>query len=278
LIRKKLIPAWDDRPMNKIGRGDVITLVKEVAHNDGRYAAHHAFAQVSKMIAWALNNNRGGFGDFDLNPCRSIGITDLIGEATIRTHSLPDRDLAIVWRAAESLGYPFGPLYQILMLTGQRPNEIAGAKWSEIDRDRNALAVPASRMKMKLEHVTPLTPLTLSIFDGLPRLSGGDCIFTGTNGRAPVSGWSRAKARLDREVAKLDGITKDFDVYDFRKTVRTGLSSVGVTEHICERILAHKQPGLTRAYNQWDFLEEKRAALEKWEAKLLIIAGRFEGR
>jgi integrase len=271
LIRKRLMPAWHDRPMNEISRRDVIAIVKHLASTKGRSAGYKAFAQISKMFSWALNNDRGGFEDFDVNPCRSIGITDLIGEATIRTRSLTDSELATVWQAAESLGYPYGPLYQLLMLTGQRPKEISGAAWSEIDRDRNALVVPAWRMKMKLEHVTPLTPMTAAIFDGLSQFAG-DFVFTTTNGRVPVSGWSKAKVRLDRAVAERGGTEKgDFDVYDFRKTVRTGLASVGVTEHICERILAHKQSGLKRAYNHWDYLEEKREALAKWEAKLINI-------
>jgi len=129
--------------------------------------------------------------------------------------------------------------------------------------------VPAERMKGNLPHVVPLTPLILETLDQVPRFNGPH-IFTTTGGRRPVSGFSKAKERLD---ALLGGSVAPFKVHDFRRTVRTGLSSIEVPEHVAERVLAHIDGGVKRTYNKYAYLEEKRDALQRWEARLREIVG-----
>jgi integrase len=267
LVRDTLIVAWGDRPVTDIGRRDVIELVKRVAHDRGRYAAHHTYAQASKLFNWALANDKGGL---EFNPCSRLKIVDLIGPAVARDRVLSDRELALVWRAACTLGYPFGDLYRALMLTGQRLAEIAEARWSEMDIGKAVLVIPAERMKSKITHAVPLAPAMLALLDGLPRFAGGDFVFSTAGGRRPVSGFSKAKARLDREVAKI-GEVADFDIHDIRRSVRTNLSSLGVAPLIAELTIGHKQQGVQAVYDLHRYDAEKRAALEAWEAKLLGI-------
>jgi hypothetical protein len=79
-------------------------------------------------------------------------------------------------------------------------------------------------MKGGEEHVVPLTPAAVALLEGLPRFEGGDFILTTTAGRRPVSGFSKAKARLD----ELSGVT-DYTIHDLWRTTRTG--SVGHRRH-----------------------------------------------
>jgi len=83
-------------------------------------------------------------------------------------------------------------------------------------------------MKGGEEHVVPPTPAAVALLEGLPRFEGGDFILTTTAGRRPVSGFSKAKARLD----ELSGVT-DYTIHDLWRTTRTGLSVTGATPCCC---------------------------------------------
>ena len=161
------------------------------------------------------------------------------------------------------MGYPYGALYRVLILTGCRLQELAGARWSEIDG--NLLTVPASRFKSDVEHLVPLTPAVTAILDGLPRWATSDFIFS-SGGKKPVAGFSKAKEQLD----ELCGVA-DFTIHDFRRACRTGLAKLGVIDTVAEMVIGHGAKGITRVYNQHRYLDEMRAALELWAAHVLDL-------
>ena len=119
-----------------------------------------------------------------------------------RDRVLTDGELAEVWTAADGLGYPFGPLVRLAILTLQRREEVAGMRWSEISADRTAWTIPASRMKNRKQHTVRLSDAASDVLASVPRIEGQDLIFT-TTGQTPVSGFSRAKRKaLDRVVVE----------------------------------------------------------------------------
>ena len=109
------------------------------------------------------------------------------------------RELSLIWRAADALGYPFGPFVQLLILTGQRREEVAGMRWSELDRDLTMWTLPRERAKNDEPHQVPIVPWARSILAGLPRIAGSDFVFT-TTGKTSISGYSKAKASLDAAI------------------------------------------------------------------------------
>ena len=248
MVRRELITAWSDRPAGAIERSDVIAMVRDVRSRRGASAARKAFAQASRVFSWALGNDLGGV---KFNACTGIRTGDIIGSIAERHHVLSDQELRAVWNASEEVGYPFGLLYQLLLLTGCRLKELAKARWSEVESD--IITVPAIRMKGNLPHVVPLTGLALRLLETVPRFDGPH-IFTTTGGRRPVSGFSKAKVRLDRLITEP---VEQFVVHDFRRTVRTGLSRLGVVDHVAERVVAHIDGGVKRTYNRYSYLSEK---------------------
>jgi len=264
MVRRELITAWSDRPAGAIERSDVIAMVRDVRSRRGASAARKALAQASRVFSWALGNDLGGV---KFNACTGIRTGDIIGSIAERHHVLSDQELRAVWNASEEVGYPFGLLYQLLLLTGCLLKELAKARWSEVESD--IITVPAIRMKGNLPHVVPLTGLALRLLETVPRFDGPH-IFTTTGGRRPVSGFSKAKARLDRLITEP---VEQFVVHDFRRTVRTGLSRLGVVDHVAERVVAHIDGGVKRTYNRYSYLSEKRAALEAWSTRPREIVG-----
>jgi integrase len=174
--------------------------------------------------------------------------------------------LRAVWSAAGAVGYPYGPLFRLLILTGQREREIADTRWSEIDIEKGVWTIPAARMKGGRAHEVPLTPGTQALFRGLPRFNSGESIFTTTGGAKPVNGFSKAKARMD----SLTGVS-GWVIHDLRRTMRTHLSALPVQDLVRELVIAHAKPGLHKVYDQHAYQDEKRYCLELWEQRLMSI-------
>jgi integrase len=281
LIRRELIPVLGERGIGEIRRRDIIALLKAIVargaaspgrlrpESGGKYAARHAFAALSKIYNWSIARDIEGL---DANPVAGLKPAELLGEAEARSRVLNDEEIVAVWNGAAP-PIPFGSFFRVLLLTGQRKNEIAGCSWSEItdlDGTNPTLTVPAARMKgiegKAAAHTVPLTPMVVEILRAMPRFTGGDFVFTTTGGRRPISGFSKA----EKDLRARAGIAH-WQVHDLRRTVRTRLSELGVIPFTAELVIAHRQSGVHAVYDLHKYDREKRLALARWEAKLLAL-------
>jgi len=142
---------------------------------------------------------------------------------------------------------------KLLILTGQRRQEIAGLRWSEIDE--RVIHLPPARTKNGLAHDVPLSARALALIADLRRLADADLVFTIK--RRPVNGFSKAKERLDAA----SGVT-DWTLHDLRRTVASGLQRLGVRLEVTEAVLNHKSgstAGIVGVYQRHDYADEKRA-------------------
>src|SRR5262249_32637473 len=153
------------------------------------------------------------------------------------------------WKAAIDAG-TFGALVKLLLVTAQRRDDWAEARWSELtglDGDHSIatplLTVPAARYKVDEVHEGPLTPLPIELLQSLPRFAGSDWIFT-VDGRYPISSFTRLKRKLD----KASGVT-GWTLHDLRRTGRTLMADLEVLDETAERVLGHSQGGLIATYN-----------------------------
>jgi integrase len=286
-LRETFIARWGTRPITEITAGDVSRVIGEAVDRDARYQGFRDFALIRRLFNWAIGTDRYGL---EANPCRRLNTGDLIGERLARTRVLTDDELRAVWRATERLGYPYGPLYRMLLLTGLRLGEACGAHWSEFNLDRREWTIPGARMKKTRRgaaaFMVPLTDAMLSILNVLPRFKGGEYLFSHSHGRLPLkpNHFSDAKERLDamaieelKQLATEAGKDPDrvtlpgFVNHDLRRTVRTGLSALRIGEEVREAVLAHARPGIKGVYDQYQYLDEKREALVLWNARLRDI-------
>jgi integrase len=118
------------------------------------YRAHNLLGHARRLFNWAIARRVYGI---DRSPCDRMVPSQVIGPKRVRDRILTDEELRAVWNAAQKMGYPNGPLIQLLILTGQRRGEIAGGRWAEIDLAALLWRIPASRMKAGAAHVLPLT-------------------------------------------------------------------------------------------------------------------------
>jgi integrase len=263
IFKNELIPVFGKRPVAEISDQDIARLVKSISKTRP-YQARHAFANLSKLFRWAVAQRTYGL---TVSPCTGLSERDLIGKVTPRDRVPDDGEIAAIWQAATALGYPAGSFTRMLILTGGRLREVAEMTWDEVDLDKGIWTIGASRMKGKAVHVVPLAPEALTILESIPR-GRGPFVFSTTDGRKPIVGFSKMKKRLD---AAMPGPIAPWRFHDLRRAFRTGLSMLGVPDVVSELCIAHSQKGLHKTYDRHAYLDEKRAALTKWERHALAV-------
>ena len=197
---------------------------------------------------------------------------DLIGSKKVRQRVLADDEMRLFWRATEDLSDPFNRLARFLFLTGQRERECSDMSWSEVDLGKALWVIPPARMKADASHIVPLSAEASAILEGLLRGKEGDFVFTTTEGRRPFSGFSKAKARLDATMRRLAaGDLADWQLHDLRRSARTHFSAIPSQDIVRELAIAHTQKGLHKVYDQFAYLNEKRALFKAWGKRLMGI-------
>jgi integrase len=283
-IRRELIPAWGRLPINGITDGNILDVVEAKART-APAQARNLLGTVKRVFAWAKNSrNRRRYG-LTVSPASDLKPSDIVGTKRTRDRILTEPELLALWRAAERTPYPAGPIYKLLVLTGLRLNETADAHWSEFDLASKLWVIPKERMKGKngkaRAHAVPLVEDVLAVLDALPRFDRGGFLFSTRAGSSPVWMGSKVKGRMDarmlrtlRALARRRGedpkrvALAPWTNHDIRRSVRSQLSRLKVTEEAREAVLAHARPGLKGIYDLHDYLDEKREALQLWHARL----------
>lgn len=274
IIEAEFVKRWKDWPIVDIGPVQCEEAIKAIKARGAPYQAHNAYGYLRLLFNWAISTPKYGVKELPLERLRPVRI---IGERAPRTRILPHVELRRVWRAAYALGYPYCPIVHLLILTGARLNEVAGALWSEIDLDERLWTIPAERMKSDRPHEIPLTEAAVAIFAALPEWKGGPYVFSTTAGKKPVNGFSKVKRRLDAlvaDVAEHDGVSEEMGhwvLHDLRRTMRTRLSGLAIEDIVRELMIAHTQGGLHAVYDQHRYRDEKREGFELWEARLATV-------
>src|SRR4029078_5008765 len=166
-LNVEVLPHWGKRPINSITQRDVIDLLDSIVDRGGVGAqANRVLATIRRLFNWAIER-----GLIDRSPTDRVKAP--VPE-TPRDRVLNDSELALLLRATDQLGFPFGPYIKILILTGARREEVAGMRWSELDRDLTAWILPRERTKNGNEHTIPIAPWARSIIAGLPHIAGSD--------------------------------------------------------------------------------------------------------
>jgi integrase len=261
-------PRLGNRALIEIGRRDVIELLDHVAEHNGPIMANRVLSALRRMCGWAAGK--------DIIPTSPVVNIEKPGQENRRQRALDDLEIRDVWAAADAIGYPYGPLVKMLLLTGQRKGEVAGMRRAELAMTERLWVVPAERMKGKAAHAVPLTEPTAEIVAvALERIpAGAACVFqTERGGDKPANGLGNAKKRLDTEIHKARTAAGLADpphwtLHDLRRTMRTRLSKLGIDPEIAERVIAHVPGGVRATYDVYQFLNEKAAALALWARAL----------
>lgn len=270
ILDRHMRPRWGELPAGTIKERDARNLIADVQKGDeedqkAKRLRNGAAAEIRKwgsmLFEWARRSGR-----VKANPFREIPAPKL----ERRQRFLTMREAKAVWAASYKLDYPWGPAIRLLMLTGCRESEICSARWAWFDPKAGTLLIPPEHYKSGRDFLVALPSEAVAIADGITRFNGGDFMLTTTNGEKPIAGVARKTLDVLHEKAEkvLGSPMKRFALHDFRRTVRTHLSRLGVTEVVAELVLGHTLKGLQARYNLFGFVDEKREALQRWASEL----------
>ena len=274
LAAKGLADRWRDKPVAEISADDVLAIIDESREKsvpglerkgDGpsESMGRVMHTALSRLFRWLLEKRR-----ISTNPMHG-SVVPKAGKSRERT--LSDAEVVAFWKACDTVGEPVSQLLKLLMLVGARREECGQLRRAEISDDGTTITIPASRAKNKKAFVIPLPPLAREILATVQ--TSGDFVFDTGRGK-PVSAWSRIKTELD-SVLKF---SEAFVIHDLRRTFSTNLNKIGVAPEVVEACLNHisgSKAGVAGTYNQYAYLPEKTAALERWADHVI---GLVEGR
>jgi integrase len=287
VIRHGLTERWAEKPIADITEDHIYHLVKE-AKNDGTPGIERRNDGTSDPRGRRMADALGGLFKW-LKANRKITVNPCIGLERPGAPAKRERflncktdvrnadELRWFWAATDKVGEPFGSVLKLLLLTGCRLNEIARAEHSELSDDYSMLRLSGSRTKNGLPHNVPLPPLAQEMLGRIIKHPCGKFVFT-TNGKTPVSGFSKIKKRLDSAMAEeANGKVEPWRLHDLRRTASTGMAGIGILPHIIEACLNHvsgAKASVAGTYNQEMYEPEKRAALRDWANHVTGIVNR----
>jgi integrase len=265
-IERNVLPKWRNRPIASIGRRDVLDLVDGIIARGAEVQANRTLARLRALFNWAIEKDRVA-----VSP---VARMKLPTQEHARDRVLSDDELRWLWRACDQVGWPFGPLVKLLLLTAQRRDEVAGMEWPEINLVKRVWTIPRHKAKNDRVHDVHLSEAAIEVLRSLPRIGDG-LVFT-TTGKTPISGFSKAKRRLDAAMHKANRVelsTKKgasipgWTLHDLRRTAATGMAKLKIFPHVTDKVLNHVSgtiSGVAAIYNRFEYLDERRDALDAW--------------
>lgn len=265
VIAHDALPAWSDRPVSSLSRRDVVQVMDTVRKRSPS-SARALFAQLRRLFGWCVEE-----GLIERSPVEGMRGPPAVES---RERWLDDGEIWLLWRALEEEGGPFEPLFKLLLLTGQRREEVTGMRWRELNLEQTEWLIPRERSKNKAGHAVDLAPAAMAILRALP--TDRPLVFT-TTGDTPLSNHAKYRQRLlarmrdlaagEPQVGGDPGQVDDWRVHDLRRSAATGMAALHFAPHVIEAVLNHRsgiRSGLVANYQRFEHRPERNAALLSW--------------
>jgi integrase len=261
-LKTEILPAWGERDIRTIGKHDVLSLLDSITNRGAVVQARRVFATLQTFFRWCRKRDV-----ILVNPMEGLARKDL-GSENGRDRVLSDGELAKLFayvRGANEYD-PYLAATHILMLTGNRMEEVSALRWDEINDDE--IHFPASRMKNGLPFDLPMSSQVKAVLATVPRIHGCPFVFT-MDGKTPLKSWDKAKKRIDAATG-----LSDWQHRDLRRTMQTGLQRLRFAEDVIDACIAHVKTGVKKVYMRHKYAAEKRKALQAWGDWISMLPGR----
>ena len=263
IFNRIIVPAWRNRTIDSIRRRDIIDLVEDVAASGRGYHANRTCAVLSKFFAWLVARDALTFSPV-------TGVERPHKEKT-RSRVLTDDELRVLWLACGHEGAS-GEAIRLMTLTGARRGEVGEMSRREVDQDHQLWNLPAERTKNGRPHTIPLSTQAWTLIEARPRFAGCDFVFA-IDGKRAVNNWDEVKHRISAKA----GITaSSWRLHDLRRTCASGMQKLGISVPVVEKALNHVSGtfrGIVGVYQQHDYADEVRLALQRWADRVDEIVG-----
>jgi integrase len=258
LLRREVGKAWGHKSIHEISKRDVVELVSAIEQRGAPVAANKTLKTIRTFLRWCV-----GRAVLDQSPADGV---PLPAKEVARDRVLTDPELAQVILAARTIGGPYGGIVELLALTGQRREEVAGSIWDEFDLGQRSWTLPKARTKNAKQHTVHLSAQAIAVLKRIK--TQGPLVFS-SHGTTPFQNFSVAKRELDN----MSGV-KNWRLHDLRRTCVSGMARLGIPPHVADKILNHQSgtiSGVAAVYQRHDFRDERNGALERWGAHVAKI-------
>ena len=262
IIDVEILSRWRTKSIHEISRRDILSGLDEIVARGSPAAANYTFTVMRAMFNWAI-----GRGILEKSPCTGLSKPTPVKS---RNRILSDDELREIIFAARRTSKPYGAIVELLALLGQRRSEVAEMTWSEVNLGKKLWTIPLERAKNSRAHFVHLAPRAIEIIHVQPKTNG--LVFPTPTGK-PFMEFSIMKSRLNKE----SGVS-DWVLHDLRRTVVSGMASLGIAPHVADKVLNHQSgtiSGVAAVYQRHEFLVERKAAMYLWEEH---ISGLFRPR
>lgn len=267
-IRLHLKPVLRNKPLPTITRSDVVEVFDRMPDEQAANR-RNVFAVLRRLFKWAISR-----GDILHSPMEGMETPPPVKP---RDRWLGDAELRHIWHLAPRTHRCFGPIVRLLIVTGQRREEVAGLHWEELDRQEREWRLPSHRTKNGEPNTVPLNDLAIAELDlvakgeNWPRRGR---VFPTSTG-AGFTGYAKGKKKLDELIAEGDGgPIAPWRLHDLRRTLATGFQRLGVRFEVTEAVLNHvggSRAGVAGIYQRHDWRAEKREALALWNDHVAAV-------
>ncbi len=262
MFRTHLEHSIGTRLVRTIRKSDVVEVVTRIRRHSP-VQANRVFAEMMAMLRWC---EEAGF----IDGIPSIRKRTIATKEKPRRRTLADSEIADVWRTAGEIGEQTRDFIRLLLLTGQRRDEVRRMAWEEINMPAALWVIPASRYKTGIDHVVPLSATVMEILRARWTEDAAGFVLSHARRKTPFNGAAAAMRRLRPKLANMG----HFTLHDMRRTVRTGLARLGVDDQAAEMILGHALQGMQKVYDLHDRLQERRNALDLWASHVIDLVDR----
>jgi integrase len=260
LLRREVGKPWAGRSVHEITKRDVVEVLSAIEQRGAPGTANKTLKSIKTFLRWCV-----GRAVLDRSPAEGV---PLPAKEVARDRVLDDTELAQVILAARKIGGPYGCIVELLALTGQRRQEVAGLRREELDLAPRIWTVPKARTKNAKAHIVHLSKQALAV---LKRADQREPLVFSPLGTKIFQNFTHAKRLLDQ----LSGVT-GWRLHDLRRTCVSGMARLGVAPHVADKILNHQAgtiSGVAAVYQRHDFLAERQAALDLWGAHVGQLVG-----
>jgi integrase len=269
ILARDVLPEWKGRDVRTVEPFEVIALLKKIKGRGSPVAANRTAALLGQMFKFAIHEQL-----VKASPVQLLYRPG--GKEKPRTRALTDDELRTFLKdpIACTRYQRLARILMVLLLTAARRGELAAAKWSDIDLQAKTWFIPAENEKTGKARIAQLSTWACDEFKALRKLAERSrwvLPTAGGDGHVDPKLITRGVAKNLKRFAK-QGIA-DFHPHDLRRTIRTGLGKLGVQPHVAELALGHKQKGMVGVYDVHSYLDEQRAALDKWAEHLRALVG-----
>jgi integrase len=264
LIRRHVLPRWKTLAADRISRADVKALMNRI---EAPIAANQTLAAVSAVFTWAVKEEL-----VTANPCRNVERN----KTTSRERVLSDSEIPIFWKAFDEAGLVASSALKTILLTGQRPGEVAHMRYEHIrDGWWEMPGAPEAKTKWPgtkngASHRVWLPKAVQTIIRELSEEDASPTtgfVFAKTR-RGPVSGLDRAM----REICEASAIEPTVTPHDLRRTHGSTVTALGFGRDAMNRIQNHREGGIASVYDRHGYAEENKGIIETVAARIVSLA------